>query len=206
MGDPHRQWRSSRGYGRPPSGDTSTQSLSIRGDESLHNRTVVGSATKGKNASAISMRILRTRRSRHRHPPRSLRSDKTRHRMRLFLPDVHPHPRRPARQVDLRQRRRRRSHRPARYRPTLYPGPASEAAASRTDLPCTSLPKIWSLRPKPTHFAVATRSRACAGGARSQFRDRLISELVFQPLAGRRRRRVRVAAPASPAGRPERVG
>ena len=70
--------------------------FAIRGDESLHNRTVVGSATKGKNASAISMRILRIRRSRHRHPPRSLRSDKTRHRMRLFLPDVHPHPRRPA--------------------------------------------------------------------------------------------------------------
>src|ERR1700693_5095125 len=41
----------------------------------LYNRMVIGSATKMRKApSAILMRILQTRRERHRYPPQSLRS------------------------------------------------------------------------------------------------------------------------------------
>nr|WP_099020927.1 hypothetical protein [Mycolicibacterium palauense] len=65
---------------------------------------------------------------RHGHPIR-------RRRARL-LPDGHPHPRRPAGQGDLRQRRRRRSDHPARHRAALCP----RRTRIRTRTPTDGLP------------------------------------------------------------------
>ena len=53
-----------------------------------------------------------------------------------------------------------------RVPPYAASGSSSEAAASGTDLPRISSPKIWSLRPKPTHCVVATRSTGVCWRAR----------------------------------------